>query len=293
MTIEEATGTSYKNYQFVQFQGESVHDRINNIQCKALTSQASSRTYRLIDKTNQSCGGTAIAIEIGDRYFFATAGHVISEDHKYEIVLKNKMLQPIDCFVSRQFDIDTDVGLLEIPKEKKHLIDSWVTDSDSDIYTDIDQHKKNKVVVVGYPGESAIRTPKEQISKNNFLEYQIWNALCYMSSTLPIEKWPTEGIENQTIEEQDIFIDFDPDGNMFTSPPNTVDISPADSMRCPKLSGISGGGIWLWESEEGLIWKPSVRLIGIQHRVFEKGQWMRGTLINCWLDLVAKKYPKN
>jgi len=266
-----------------------VHDKINNIQCEALVRQASSRTYRLIDKTDQSYGGTAIAINIGDRYFMATAEHVISKDHKYKIVLRNKMAQSIDCFQSRQFDTDTDVGLLEIPKEKKHLIDSWVTVSD--IYTDIDQHKKNSVVIIGYPGEYITQTPKKQISRNNFLQFRICNTLCYVSSTLPIEKWPTEGIENQTIEERDIFIDFDPDGNMFTSPPNTVDISPADSMQCPELPGISGGGIWLLESEEGLIWTPSVKLIGIQHSVFKKDQWMRGTLINCWLNLVAKKYP--
>jgi len=287
--LEETTGTCYKDYQFIQFQGESLHDEINNIQCEALTRLASSRTYRLIDKTDQSCGGTAIAINIGDRYFLATAGHVISEDHKYEIVLKNKMPQTIDCFHSRHFDKDTDVGLLEIPKKKKHLIDSWVTVSD--IYTEIDQHKKNDVVIVGYPGEYISQASKIQITKNTSVEFRIYNTLCYLSFTLPMEKWPTEGIETQTIEERDIFIDFDPDGNMFTSPPNTVDISPADSMQCPELPGISGGGIWLWESEEGVIWKPSIKLIGIQHSALKKDQWMRGTRINCWLDLVAKKYP--
>ncbi len=266
-----------------------MHDKINNIQCEALTRQASSRTYRLIDKTDQSCGGTAIAINIGDRYFMATAGHVISKDHKYDIVLKKEKAQSIDCFQACQFDTDTDVGLLEIPKEKKHLIDSWVTVSD--IYTDIDQHKKNDVVIVGYPGEYITQTLKIQISKNNFLNFRICNTLCYLSFTLPMEEWPTEGIKNQTIEEQDIFIDFDPGENMFTSPPNTVDISPAGSMQCPELPGISGGGIWLLESEEGVIWKPSIKLIGIQHSAFKKDQWMRGTLINCWLDLVAKNYP--
>ena len=257
-----------------------MHDKSNNVQYEALTRQASNRTYRLIDNTDQSCGGTAIAINIGDRYFMATAGHVISKDHEYKIVLRNKMPQSIDCFQVRQFDTDADVGLLEISKEKKHLIDSWVTISD--IYTDIDQHKKNDVVIVGYPGEYIIRTHKKQISRNDFLEFQICNTLCYLSFTLPVEKWPTEGTINKTLEERDIFIDFDPGGNMFTSDPSTVDISSADSLQCPDLAGISGGGIWLWESEEGVIWKPSVKLIGIQHSVF-KDQWMRGTRINCWL----------
>ena len=266
-----------------------MHDQINNVQRKALTRQASSRTFRLLDMTDQSCGGTAIAVNIGDCYFMATAGHVISKDHEYKIVLRNKISHSINFFQSRHFNTDADVGFLEIPKDKKHLIDSWVTVAD--LYTDIDQHKKNDVVIVGYPGEYIIRTPKKQISRNAFLEFQICNSLCYMSFTLPVEKWPTEGIEKQPVEGRDIFIDFDPDGYMFTSPPNTVDISPEASMRCPELAGISGGGIWLCESEEDLIWEPSVKLIGIQHHVFKRDQWMRGTLINCWLDFLVKKYP--
>lgn len=92
----------------IQFQDKSGHDKINNIQCEALTRQASSRTYRLIDKTDPYYGGTAIAITIGDRYFMATAGHVISKDRQYEIVLRNKRGQSINCFNSRQFDTDTD-----------------------------------------------------------------------------------------------------------------------------------------------------------------------------------------
>lgn len=265
-----------------------MHDKVNNAQNKALIDQAFNKTYRLVDMTDQSCGGTAIAINIGDRYFMATAEHVISKDHEYKIVLRNRTSLSINCFLSRQFDTDADVGLLEVPKEKKHLIDSWVTVSDID--TDIDQHKKNNVVVVGYPGEYIKRISKKQISRNDFLESQRCDSLCYSSFTLSVEKWPTEGLENQAIEGRDIFVDFDSSGEMFATHPNTVDIIPADSMQCPELAGISGGGIWLLESEDDLIWKPSVKLIAIQHRAL-KDQWMRGTLINCWLDLVAKKYP--
>lgn len=281
MSIEEATGTSYKDYQFIQFQGKSVPDKINNIQCKALIRQASNRTYRLIDKTDQSYGGTAIAINIGDRYFMATAGHVISKNHKYKIVLRNKTYQSLDSFLSYKIDAIADVGLLEIPKEKKQLIDSWV--NISDICTDFDRHKENDIIIVGYPGQYIIRTPKTQIAEKDYIEFQICNSLCYHSFTLPIDKWPSEGMQNQAIEERDIFIDFDP-GDMFISSPNNVDISPANSIQCPELQGMSGGGIWLLESKDVPIWEPSVKLIGIQHSV-KKDEWIHGTLIKCWLDL--------
>ncbi len=266
-----------------------MHDKINNIQYKALTRQASSRTYRLIDMTNPSCGGTVIAINIDDHYFLATAAHVISKDHKYKIVLRNKTdPSPLESFLSRKIDIQADVGLLEIPKEKKHLIDSWVTVSD--ICTDFDQYKKNNVIIVGYPGQYIIQTPKIQIAGKDYLEFQICNSLCYHSFTLPIGKWPSEGIQSQAIEGRDIFIDFDPSGNMFISPPDSVDITSEKSLKCPKLSGMSGGGIWLLRSKEGKIWQPDVKLIGIQYSVHEKGNWIRGSLIKSWLQFVAREY---
>jgi len=260
-----------------------MHDKINNIQFKALTRQASNRTYRLIDMTDQSCGGTVIAINIDDHYFLATAAHVIPKDHKYKIVLRNKTYpSPPESFLSHKIDKKADVGLLEIPKEKKHLIDSWVTVSD--ICTNFDQYKENNIIIVGYPGQYIIQTPKIQIAEKDYLKFQIYNSLCYHSFTLPIGKWPSEGMLSQAVEGRDIFVDFDPDGDMFTSSPNNVDISPANSMQCPELEGMSGGGIWLLESENVSIWKPSVKLIGIQHSV-KKDQWIRGTLIKCWLDL--------
>ncbi len=146
-----------------------MHDEINNIQFKALTRQASNSTYRLIDKTDPSCGGTVVAININDHYFLASAAHVISKDHNYKIVHRNKPeLSLLESFLSRKIDTQADVGLLEIPKEKKHLIDSWVTISD--ICTDFDQHTENNVIVVGYPGQYIIRTPEIQITRKDYLE---------------------------------------------------------------------------------------------------------------------------
>jgi hypothetical protein len=260
-----------------------MRDKINNIKYKALSQQASGRTYRLIDMTDTSCGGTVIAINIDNRYFFATAAHVIQKDHRYRIVLRNKTEPaPLESYLSRKINIEADVGLLEIPKEKKHLIDSWL--AVSDICTNFDQSKNNNVIVVGYPGQYIKQTPEIQITEQDYLEFQICSSLCYGSFTLPIGKWPSEGLSSQPVEGQDIFVDFDSKGDMFTSPPNSVNISPANSMQCPELGGMSGGGIWLLESENDPIWKPSVKLIGIQHSV-KKDQWMRGTLIDCWLSL--------
>lgn len=265
-----------------------MYDKINNIQYEALTRQASSRTYRLIDMTDPARGGTVIAININDHYFLATAAHVIPKDHEYRIVLRNKTVSPSIEFLSRKVDTQADVGLLEIPKEKKHLIDTWVTISD--ISKDFDQNKKNDVVIAGYPGQYIIQSSETQITEDTYLEFQICNSLCYLSFTIPMDKWPidkweSEGTQRQPVKGRDIFVDFDPDGDMFASSPDNVDISPADSIQCPRLDGMSGGGIWLLESEDGPIWKPSVKLIGIQHHV-KKDQWMRGTLISCWLALV-------
>ena len=263
-------------------------EKINNIQFEALTRQTSSRTYRLIDMTNQSLGGTVIAVNIGEHYFLATAAHVISKDHEFNIVLKKKNALYIDSFLSKYVDDKSDIGLLEISKEYKHLIDPWITVSD--ICTDFDQHIENNVVVTGYPAQSIVRASREQITEGYFLETQICNALCCSSFTWPIKKWPSNGMEIQPLAGRDVFIDYDP-GDMFASDPSKVDITPINSVRCPELPGISGGGIWLPLSESDTIWEPKVKLIGIEHSVFKRHGWIRGAHINCWLDLVSEKYP--
>jgi hypothetical protein len=263
-----------------------MQNKIDKVALEALTQQARGMTYRLIDQTDTSKGGTVIAINIGKRYFLATAAHVLSKNHKYKIVLRNKMVQPLDYFQSLKINTDADVGLLEIPKKNKHLIDTWVTVSD--ICTDFDQHKKNDVVIVGYPGQY-ISAHRKQITKQDILEVQICSTLAYLSFTLPPERWPSDGLEHNSVAGRDIFIDFDPDGDMFISPPDSVDITSEKSLKCPKLSGMSGGGIWLLRSKEGKIWQPDVKLIGIQYSVYEKGNWIRGSLIKSWLQLVARE----
>ena len=148
-------------------------EKIKNLKVKAQISQASNRTYRLIDRTNPSGGGTVIAINISDRYFLVTAGHVISEDHEYEIVCRDEsnIFKPINSFQSRHVDKDTDIGILEISYDKIELINSWL--NISDINNDINQNIENNVVVIGYPGEYIINAQNEEISKNNFLSIRV------------------------------------------------------------------------------------------------------------------------
>lgn len=268
-----------------------MQDKIKNLKVKAQISQASNRTYRLIDRTNLSRGGTVIAINISDRYFLVTAGHVISEKHEYEIVCRNEnnIFKSINSFKSRHVDKDTDIGILEISYDKIDLINSWL--NISDINNNFNQNIENNVVVIGYPGEYIINAQNEEISKNNFLSIRVCSSLSYISSTIQLKDWPTTNdLERQPSEQKDIFVHFDSNYEMFSSPSDTLEISPNNFLKYPEFSGMSGGGIWLLESEDTLIWEPTVKLIGIQHSV-KKNQWIHGSSINCFLELIARKYP--
>lgn len=255
---------------------------------KAISQQVQRWTYRLVDRTDPAGGGTGIAIKIGNRLFVATAGHVISKNHEYSLVLRNGVVHSISSFVARHIDEHADVGLLEVAADDyEYLIEGCA--SLANVYTQPDRHAENSVIVGGYPGEYIVRTAREQITENSDLEVQLCNSLCYLSVTIPVRKWPTEGTNRTPEEGRDVFVDYDP-GDMSVSLPNTVDIAQTGSLQCPKLHGMSGGGIWLLESKDDVIWRPNAKLIGIQCSVHQPNKWMRGALIHTWLRLVVKQY---
>ncbi len=257
---------------------------------KAITQQVQRYTYRLIDRTDPTAGGTGIALKIGNRLFVATAGHVISKNHEYSLVLRNDVVHSISSFVARHIDEHADVGLLEVaPDDCEYLLDGCA--SLVNVHTRPDRHAENSVIVGGYPGEYIVRTARAQITKDSDLEVQLCNSLCYLSVTIPVRQWPTEGTNRKPEEGRDVFVDYDP-GNMSVSLPNTVDIDPAASLQCPRLQGMSGSGIWLLESKDDVIWRPNAKLIGIQYSVHQPNKWMRGSLIHTWLRLVAEQYPE-
>jgi len=266
-----------------------MDSNLDSIEYNAAIKKASQWTHRLIDTTDRSKGGTVISIRIGSRYFLATAAHVISSKHKFEIVLRNHDIEPIYEFIACHVNAEADVGLLEIDKKGSDLIDSWVVLSD--IYHGYNPDKCIPVDVIGYPGEYITPVDKTQITENDFIQYNHCMSLCYASNTIPSEKWPKEGLCQKSQEENDIFVDYDPGGEMYISPPNETEPSRSKMLKCPKLFGMSGGGIWVLESKTGEIWQPSTKLLGIQSSVHESKGWMRGTKINSWLKLVADSYP--
>ena len=266
-----------------------MQEEINQIGLNAITRWIGSYTYRLLDMTDQSSGGTAISIKINGRYFFATAAHVIKSNHEYNMLPHNKEGQLLRNFINKEFNLDTDVGLLEIDKNEISLIENWL--DISEIYEEIDHQQEYPVIVKGYPGEMNKTLLKEKISKNWFIEFQRLDSLSFQSQTLPIQKWPKQIEEIIPTPENDLFVDYYPEDFIYFCPPDTVNMSKDKTKKCPAFYGMSGGGIWLLENTtEGQIFIPKAKLIGIQHHVSEKGQWIRGSLVKCWLNLAKEKY---
>ncbi len=259
------------------------------IEANAIRTQAHTSTYCLIDLTNGKCG-TVVAVSIGSCYFLATAKHVIPASHKFKIVIHDAVDGVYD-FAARHVHPTLDIGLLEVaPKDVPRFRDTFVPGNRIAIH--VDQQVEYDVFVLGYPHKLIHQVAQLPLASNETLEAHQCNAFTFHSVAMPLSEWPSSGTTTVPVAGIDIFIEFNPEDSMqllhamaTISPPTKID-SPA-----PHPAGISGGGIWRLDSiESNGVWQPAARLHGIQFG-FNPAGWLRGALIDAWLDVVDNNYP--
>ena len=92
-------------------------------QWQSLMHQANRFTYCLIDRTKEVIG-TAIAISLGEQFFFATAKHEINNNNELEILSRGPVA-PITTsdFVAKHSRHQIDIGLLEIKPDAADRFD--------------------------------------------------------------------------------------------------------------------------------------------------------------------------
>jgi hypothetical protein len=258
----------------------------DEIMWQALAEQARNCTYCLIDRTDMRSGGTAVAIKVENRLFFATAKHVINNGHSLEVLPHNSSVIKVLDFICQHFDENLDIGILEIDSSYSEVFHFITQD---DIHTKLDPKQELPVLVVGYPGQFHIFSKPIHLKKNNLMQVISRYTLSYKTVILPISEWPKDGIEPPLFEEQDILIDFHPGpklkllANIGRPVSNPTSLDP---------HGLSGAGIWLAQviQRNGLLF-PSSRLVGIQTGYFSSSGWLRGVQIKAWLNLLRLKYP--
>jgi hypothetical protein len=262
---------------------------IDQIQWQALADQARKFTYCLIDRTDQKIG-TVIAIRLAQRFFFATARHMIENDHDIEVLSRARMESAVSHFVARHYSEQLDIGLFELAPDNADRFEFADT---TRLHTETEADKDLPILVVGYPSQF-IRSAEICLNSENRLRFCQCDAFTYRSVVLPQSEWPDNGsLWEPLVPERDLLVDFEPEPRIRPLPPGVLlpDASPVD---CPEVSpkGLSGGGIWLANVEDrNGLWISDIRLQGIQTGWYEQKGWLRGVRIEVWLNMVRTKYP--
>ena len=225
-------------------QSERVGIEVNASAC-----QAHSSTFRIVNETDPAGGGTAVAINIGSRFFLATARHVIREGEDVRVVLR-ACDESVSQFAARHVHRGADVGILELRQEDVPRFGGAFVTPDR-LIANLDQRVENSVAVIGYPAGLMSMCGSWRMGENESIE--IWRiaALTFLSTTLPLRDWPASDTLNPTHVDRDLFIDFDPESRLYPLLPSGAGTSaPAIEGNPPAPPGISGGGIWLMQVRE-------------------------------------------
>jgi len=251
-----------------------------------------SRVVGLRDLDDGQGLGSAVCIKMGNRYFLATAAHVISTGHHVEVIMKQGE-QPISDYANSLWDDETaDVGLLELAKEQADRLESFV--DETSLCTSFDAKSAWSVLVGGYPGSQYVPIQRGQIGAVGMI------VLC---RTVPLSEWPNDwppaDIDSRELgpphPQKDILVNYPNETDIQISGPGLAyAASRGRSGPTPHPSGVSGGGIWLvlfQEKKKTGLRFPDLRLVGIQTRFAENRGILRGNLVGVWLDLVKAHYP--
>jgi hypothetical protein len=262
---------------------------VDRIQWQALADQARSFTYCLTDQQDGPIG-TAIAIRLATRFFFATARHVIENRHGVEIVPRGKIENAVSQFAARHCSEQLDIGLLELTADHARYFDFA---DNSRLCTTIDTDRDLPALVVGCPSQ-LIHSAKTWLNSQTRLCLCGCADFTYRSVVLPQSQWPdNDSVLPPLVPGRDLLVDFQHDGRMTLLPPGVL-LPEASSVNCDTVDprGLSGGGIWLAQVEDrNGLWISDIRLIGIQTGWYEQKGWLRGVRIEQWLNMVHTKYP--
>lgn len=211
------------------------------IQGQALAEQARRFTYCLVDQTDPTCGGTTVAVKLGEHFFLATAGHVINNDHCLKVLIRDSVAEAVSDFVTRHWDEQLDVGLLEVNSSDSYLFDFARQDR---LLGTIDQEQVLPTLVVGFPGQFNQPILQTQLTHKSQIKVCQRDALTYHTVVLPRSEWPSEDIGEPLIEGRDLLIDFHPETELKRLTPQASG-TEAPAVNSPPLDphGLSGGGI--------------------------------------------------
>lgn len=243
---------------------------------------------------NDNIVGSGVLIKLGNSYFIATAAHVIKQNHSITLVPEYGK-SPIQHFKSFGICEDNDIGFIEIYSEDIYKLSEQIFTALNRISFKMDLSSEFGVFVIGYPSECHTHRNLSHVSEH------IFHANTFETVIIPSHNWPSFDdiiLEKPMNMNTDLYMDYDPingivvldtvGSNMHTT--NLPNLSP------PNPEGMSGGGIWSCSCKilkNSGIFSPESYLLGIETSYCKSKNWMRGTRISTWCDLIRNHYSKD
>ena len=256
----------------------------------AITGQAWNSTVRINDLTDRSNGGSGVALRVANRFFIATAEHILLKGHRFELVPRGSE-KAIHNFCAYHRDVANDVGILEISSKdaKSHYAQFINLDQ---VYLTAPHSKALPTLVVGFPGELISERAKIALSKTAVIKMMDQRSFTYGGFTQASKEWPETLIDTyQLCKSRDVLIEYAPPNTMISQGSSTSQGKSITFERpSPALEGMSGCGIWFARVKAKGVWRPDVSLIGIQVGLIRK-TWIHGIRIEKVVRLIQKHYP--
>lgn len=219
--------------------------------------------------------GSGVGIQVGSRFFVATAGHNLCgfADESIALVHLDRLSSERFSFETRwppssARDVQPDIGFLELPA-------SVALQSDKR-FLSIDEirpgfsHWGGNVLLVGYPSESV---PRALVERGLFrLE-----AMAFTTSKVEPYEYALDPTLDIGLEYRD----------------SALVARDGSQMPTPKPHGLSGAGVWSFPPpRKSGVWSPSdSMLLGIQRSWLQHSHIVVCTQVQHWLRLIAEKCP--
>lgn len=214
--------------------------------------------------------GSGTCVEVGGRYFIATAAHVVRQYANADIwliVTHGRQTTPppiIGRGLRGGGERDpVDVAWLELGADTARAIPRHFVPL-RQLRGDMGREIAGGAYVYGYPTSRTEKSP-------NLLSVQAVGFL-----TTPT--WDEKG---------------DPATDIFLEYPreNRTDVHGRRVSQPDEPVGMSGGSIWTLNVNAKGVWSPEdARLVGIEH-AWREWRWVRGTQIHHWLSMLAEDLP--
>jgi hypothetical protein len=254
------------------------------------------RTVRIHDLTDANGGGTGVTILARNRYFVATAAHVMVTGHEFGVLLRDGTSEFLTAFSQIHLCEHGDIALIELAEgqnERMSASHDFVTEDE--LYKGRYPHRNVPITIVGYPSFVVTQSAPVRLSPELSAHFVGFGTLNYETNCLTRAEWPVgPDFPTRSARTHDIFCKYRP-GHQ---PAIRRDMQRLDSPELEgaftkvPLNGMSGGGIWIpyqFNKPSGVTFMGA-KLLGIQSSYPRdgKGRWIRGTRIQALKDVIER-----